>query len=245
MAKNYFDRQSEITSRMRTILVDWIIEVHYKYRLNPLTLWLCINIMDRYLEKHDIDRTKLQLVGITALFVACKFEEIHSPQVADCVHLTDNAYSKEDILKTEASMLSTLDYQFIVPTGYHFLIRFFHRMKASERVRLISSFIAERNLQEIEVLMFSPRLYAASCVYIALYTVNIDQYPNMSNIWTPELEEESGGLKENDLLPCVRTLLTHVKEVPQGSSKRKLDAARKKYAIAERQFISELHFPNI
>jgi cyclin B len=203
--------------------------------------------MDRYLEKHDTERNKLQLVGITSLFLACKFEEIHSPQVADCVYLTDSAYEKTQILQMETDILATLDYQLIVPTGYHFLTRFLNRIKAIERVRLIASYIAEKNLQEIEVLTFPPRIYAAASVYIAIHTVNVDVIkanPNFK-IWTEALEEESGGLREQEVLECAKILLAHMKEVPQASTRRKLDAAKKKYSTAQTQFISDLDFPNI
>ena len=77
---------------MRGILVDWLIEVHNKFKLHAQTLWLCVNILDRYLEKVDVQRTKLQLVGVTALLIAAKFEEIYPPEIKDCVYITDFAY---------------------------------------------------------------------------------------------------------------------------------------------------------
>ena len=79
--------QSEINSVMRAILVDWIVEVHLKFRLTPETLYLAINIIDRYLEREQVERKRLQLVGVTALLVACKFEvsrpsrEVHMSEV--------------------------------------------------------------------------------------------------------------------------------------------------------------------
>jgi hypothetical protein len=243
MAKYYFDNQSEISVRMRTILVDWLVEVHYKYKLNPLTLWLTVNILDRYLEHHDIPRAKLQLVGITSLFLACKFEEIHSPQVADCVYLTDSAYSKEDILAMETSILDALNYQFIVPTPFHFVTRYLNRIKAGERVRLLASYAAERSLQEVEVLQFKPSVYAAAAVYVALRTVNMDSHPGYK-VWTEALQEES-GLKESDIIDCARRLIARIEEIPQASSRRKLDAAKKKYSSEKTQFIANLTFPSL
>jgi hypothetical protein len=69
-------KQTTLTVTMRAILVDWLVEVHMKFRLVPETLYLCINILDRYLSIVDVERSKLQLVGVTALFIACKYEEI-------------------------------------------------------------------------------------------------------------------------------------------------------------------------
>jgi G2/mitotic-specific cyclin-B, other len=86
---------------MRAILIDWLIEVHLKFKLLPETLFLTINLIDRFLEKAVIQRTKLQLVGVTSMLIASKYEEIYAPEVRDFVYITDKAYSKEEILKME------------------------------------------------------------------------------------------------------------------------------------------------
>lgn len=84
---------------MRAILVDWLIEVHIKFKLLPETLFLTVNIIDRFLTiVKPIKRAKLQLVGVTALMIATKYEEIYPPTIKDLVYITDNAYSKEEIL---------------------------------------------------------------------------------------------------------------------------------------------------
>lgn len=82
---------------MRAILVDWIIEVHLKFKLLPETLFITINLIDRYLSIVSIKRNSLQLVGVTAMFIASKYEEIYAPEVRDFVYITDNAYSKTEI----------------------------------------------------------------------------------------------------------------------------------------------------
>jgi hypothetical protein len=95
---------------MRSILVDWLVEVHLKFKLLPETLYLTVNLIDRYLERSQIHRSKLQLVGVTAMLIACKYEEIYPPIVKDFVYITDNAYTKEEILEMEGEMLQTLDF---------------------------------------------------------------------------------------------------------------------------------------
>ena len=86
--------QKEINDKMRAILVDWLIEVHSKFKLQKETLFLTINIIDRFLEKTIVSKSKLQLVGVTALLIASKYEEIYPPEVKDFVYITDRAYSK-------------------------------------------------------------------------------------------------------------------------------------------------------
>ena len=85
---------------MRAILVDWIIEVHLKFKLLPETLFITINLIDRYLSIVSIKRNSLQLVGVTAMFIASKYEEIYAPEVRDFVYITDNAYSKTEIFES-------------------------------------------------------------------------------------------------------------------------------------------------
>jgi cyclin B len=86
--------QTEINDKMRAILIDWLIEVHYKFKLQEETLFICITLLDRYLEKINISKSRLQLVGVTALSIACKYEEIYPPELKDFVFITDHAYTK-------------------------------------------------------------------------------------------------------------------------------------------------------
>src|SRR3569833_1886307 len=95
------EKQEDINEKMRSILVDWLVEVHLKFKLVPESLYLTVNLIDRYLEKEQVNRQKLQLIGVTAMLIACKYEEIYPPIVKDFVYLTDNAYTKEEILLME------------------------------------------------------------------------------------------------------------------------------------------------
>ena len=72
--------QNDINEKMRGILVDWLVDVHIKFKLRPETLFLTINLIDRYLEKVTVPRQKLQLVGVSSMLIACKYEEIYAPE---------------------------------------------------------------------------------------------------------------------------------------------------------------------
>ncbi|VEU37419.1 unnamed protein product [Pseudo-nitzschia multistriata] len=120
------DIQSRINSKMRAMLVDWLVAVHKKFRLQPETLYLCVNIIDRYLSLARILREHLQLLGVTALFVASKYEEQYPPEVKDCVYITDRAYTPQQVLDMEFEIVMVLDFKMTVPTSYPFLQRFLH-----------------------------------------------------------------------------------------------------------------------
>jgi len=93
----YLDSQPEINQRMRSILVDWLVDVHYKMKFFPETLYITVNIVDRFLAKTEVPRRKLQLVGVTSFLIASKYEEIYPPDIHDLVYVCDNAYSKQEV----------------------------------------------------------------------------------------------------------------------------------------------------
>jgi hypothetical protein len=70
-----------------------------------------------------VTRNKLQLVGVTAMLLASKYEEMFAPEVADFVYITDNAYAKADIWEMERDILRTLDFCLGKPLCLHFLRR--------------------------------------------------------------------------------------------------------------------------
>lgn len=160
--------QHEINSSMRAMLVDWIVEVHMKFRLLPETLYLCVNILDRYLcVGRRVRRNKLQLVGVTTLLIACKYEEIHPPEVKDCVYITDQAYTRQDILGMEAEILNAVGFRISSGTAYPFLQRFLHITQATRTVENLASYYLERMLQEHCMLQYRGSAVAATAVCLA------------------------------------------------------------------------------
>ncbi len=99
------------------------MQVHLKFKLMTETLYLTVNLIDRYLSVQSVSRKNLQLVGVTALLLAAKYEEIWAPEVNDFVHISDNAYTREQILHMEKTMLNTLQFNLTVPTPYVFVAR--------------------------------------------------------------------------------------------------------------------------
>ena len=236
--------QDDLNNKMRSILVDWLVEVHHKFRLASSSLWLCVNIIDRFLMKVPIKRARLQLVGISAFFIACKFEEVHPPEAKDFVHITDNAYTRQEMLLMETNILNALNYEILIPTGYNFLNRYLDSIRASDNIRMLSNYYAERNLQEGHMLEVKPRIFAASSIYAALVQQSQRYNEKLDNklIWNRILQEES-NLTIEDILPCAKLIIQHVREEPITTSKRKLNAAKKKYSLDKYLFVGKLDLP--
>ena len=73
-------------------------QVHHRFELMEETLFLTVNLIDRFLERQTVIRKKLQLVGVTAMLLACKYEEVSVPVIEDFIVITDKAYTKKDVL---------------------------------------------------------------------------------------------------------------------------------------------------
>eukprot|EP00928_Gymnodinium_smaydae_P035114 TRINITY_DN24770_c0_g2_i1.p2 TRINITY_DN24770_c0_g2~~TRINITY_DN24770_c0_g2_i1.p2 ORF type:complete len:530 (+),score=114.29 TRINITY_DN24770_c0_g2_i1:251-1840(+) len=120
---DYMMRQPHINAKMRAILVDWLVDLHRSHKQRRETLFLAVSLADRYLERRQVQRNRLQLVGVTALWIASKFEELCPLELPALVAAADNAYSREIILASESQMLNVLEFKVCVPTGSHFLER--------------------------------------------------------------------------------------------------------------------------
>ena len=118
---NFMEKQKEINEKMRAIIVNWMIDVHDRFKLLPDTLFLGVIFFDRYMSKvFDIKKEKLQLIGVTSLLIACKYEEIFSPEIRDFVCILDRTYDKEDIIDQENYMLKILKFEITFPTSLRY-----------------------------------------------------------------------------------------------------------------------------
>lgn len=118
---SYMNKQMDITPNMRSILVDWLVEVCEEYKLDAETLYLAVNYTDRFLSQMSVLRGKLQLVGTASMYVAAKYEEIMPPDIAEFVYITDDTYTKKQVLRMEHLLLKVLDFKMSTPTANWFL----------------------------------------------------------------------------------------------------------------------------
>eukprot|EP00578_Thalassiosira_sp_NH16_P029983 CAMPEP_0181080934 /NCGR_PEP_ID=MMETSP1071-20121207/2835_1 /TAXON_ID=35127 /ORGANISM="Thalassiosira sp., Strain NH16" /LENGTH=377 /DNA_ID=CAMNT_0023162451 /DNA_START=209 /DNA_END=1342 /DNA_ORIENTATION=+ len=212
----YMEDQKFINERMRSILVDWLVEVHLKFKLVPETLYLTVNIIDRYLAKTEVSRPKLQLVGVTSLLIASKYEEIYPPELRDLVYICDRAYSKLEILDMEEIILKKLEYQITIPSAHAFLVRYLKAAHADKKIVQLSCFILDGTLQSYNMLHYLPSQLAAAAVFIARRTVG-------RNAWSPTLLKYA-QYREEDIKPVARAVLAE-----KSDSSTELRAVNKKY----------------
>ncbi|KAF8523253.1 cyclin-like protein [Gautieria morchelliformis] len=166
--ERYVDGQGEINWEMRQTLVDWLLQVHLRYRLLPETLWIAINIVDRFLTKRVVSLVKLQLVGVTAMFIAAKYEEILAPSVEEFVFMTENGYQKDEILKGERIILQTLDFRISSYCSPYSWVRKISKADDYDlQTRTLSKFLMEVTLLDHRFLRVKPSMVAAVGMYSA------------------------------------------------------------------------------
>ncbi|XP_031254633.1 cyclin-B2-3-like isoform X1 [Pistacia vera] len=220
---NYMAQQFDINERMRGILIDWLIEVHYKFELMDETLYLTVNLIDRFLALQPVVRKKLQLVGVTAMLLACKYEEVSVPVVEDLILISDKAYSRKEVLDMEKLIINALQFNVSVPTPYVFLRRFFKACQSDKKqLELLSFFLIELCLVEYEMLKFPPSMLAAAAIYTAQCTLS------GSNQWSKTSEWHT-NYTEEQLLECSRLMVSF----HQKSGTGKLTGVHRKYCTSK------------
>ena len=162
--------QKEINPNMRSILVDWLVEVADEYSLTSETLFLTLNYLDRYLSLKSVKRNKLQLVGITCMLVASKYEEIYAPQVDDFCYITDNTYARDDILLMERHILDALRFELTQPTARQFLKYLTSVCGADSDLESLATYFIELALLDYGFLSYCPSVVASSALVLAHFT---------------------------------------------------------------------------
>lgn len=164
---NYMSHQDDLEWKTRGILVDWLIEVHTRFHLLPETLFLAVNIVDRFLSEKVVQLDNFQLVGITAMFIASKYEEVLSPHVENFKRITDDGFSESEILSAERFVLTTLDYDLSYPNPMNFLRRVSKADNYDIQSRTIGKYLMEISLLDHRFMGIRPSHVAAASMYLA------------------------------------------------------------------------------
>lgn len=105
-------------------MIEWIIDVHRKFRLTPECLYVAIYIIDQFMSKKKIQKNQLHLLGVSTLFLASKYEEIYPPELRDFLAVSENKFTKQTVLQMEKDILHALNFKLTSPSAYRFLQRF-------------------------------------------------------------------------------------------------------------------------
>ena len=224
---SYFDTQTEIKPKMRSILIDWLVQVHHRFKLYQETLYLTVWVIDRYLMRKQVKKNKLQLVGVSAMLLAAKYEEIYTPEVRDFVYITDSAYSGHEIREMEKNMFFTLDYCLGTPLCIHFLRRYSKAGEVSPDMHLMSKFLMELAQTQLISVTYPPSQLAAGALCLTANILPRDGKKEPTG-WNRVLEHYS-GYSEESLVPVMKGFA----QVLSGMAKSTQQAVFLKYSSSK------------
>ncbi|KAJ8946670.1 hypothetical protein NQ318_019984 [Aromia moschata] len=195
---DYMDRQICLTRWMRSLLVDWMVEIQESFELNHETLYLGVKLVDMYLSKMTVGKETLQLVGAAAMFVASKYDERIPPMIDDFLYICDGAYSRQELIRMEMNLLKICDFNLGIPISYRFLRRYARCAKITMPILTLARFILEYSLMDYSTITIQDSKLASASLYLALRMKKISG-------WTPTLEFYT-GYKLEELMPVVQLL---------------------------------------
>ncbi|NXR54496.1 CCNB2 protein, partial [Hippolais icterina] len=216
--------------RMRAILVDWLVQVHSRFRLLQETLYMCVAIMDRFLQSHPVPRKKLQLVGVTALLVASKYEEILCPDIADFVYITDNAYTTYEIREMEIIILKELNFDLGRPLPIHFLRRASKAGEADAKQHTLAKYLMELTLIDYDMVHHRPSEIAAAALCLSQKILGHNKWGTKQQYYT--------GYAEDSLVMTMKHMAKNVVKVNEKLTK--YTAVKNKYASTKLLTISTI-----
>jgi hypothetical protein len=199
---DYMDSQNELEWKMRGILVDWLLEVHTRFRLLPETLFLAVNIIDRFLSAKIVQLDRLQLVGVTAMFIASKYEEVLSPHVQNFRHVADDGFTEDEILSAERFVLAALNYDLSYPNPMNFLRRISKADNYDIQTRTLGKYLLEIGCLDHRFLAHPPSQVAAASMYLARLV--LERGP-----WDATLTHYS-GYSEEEIQPVLQLMIDYL-----------------------------------
>ncbi|XP_059609308.1 G2/mitotic-specific cyclin-B [Phlebotomus argentipes] len=228
----YMANHTDLKPRMRAVLMDWLNEVHCQFHLVPETYFMTVALVDRQLQlSKNLSRKTLQLVGIAALFVASKYEEVLPPSIYDLVHISDNAYTDRQVRQMEETLLRKLKFNLCRPLPIHFLRRFSKAARADEIIHCAAKYFLELATIEYSMVHVRPSLIAAAAIYLSLRLIR----PSTEGVWTPTLQHYS-KYSEEELQEVTKDLAKLVLEAPNSQFK----SVFSKYRATKMRKIAEL-----
>ncbi|XP_030648101.1 cyclin-A1 [Chanos chanos] len=214
----YMSKQPDITTFMRTVLVDWLVEVSEEYRLCSETIYLAVNYLDRFLSCMSVLRGKLQLVGTAAILLAAKYEEIYPPEVDEFVYITDDTYTKRQLLRMEHLLLKVLAFDMSVPTSHQFLMQYMMVESVCNKTANLALYLSELSLLDVDpFVQYVPSKVAAAAYCLANYTLNRSLWPEALYAFT--------GYTLAEISPCLKAL----HKLYLSAENRPQQAIREKY----------------
>lgn len=226
---NYLQAQ-EVTGNMRAVLIDWLVQVTLKFRLLQETMYMTVGIIDRFLQDHPVPKKQLQLVGVTAMFLASKYEEMYPPEISDFAYVTDRAYTTAQIRDMEMTILRVLKFQMGRPLPLHFLRRASKIHEVTAEQHTLAKYLLELTMVDYEMVHFPPSMTASAALALTLKILD-------GGDWDATLQHYMDYTAES-LIPVMAHIAKNVVKVNEGQTKHM--AVKGKYSTSKQMRIATI-----
>ena len=206
----YFSFQKSINYKMRSILIDWIIEIHFYFKFLKKTLFQTVYIIDAYLSKKNIDKKFLQLLGVASLLISCKENEIIYPSLKKLIQLTDNAFSISELKNMEIKIMKTLNFDILSPTAEEFFEINAEFFNFSDEHMCVGEYFLKCSLIGYNMLKYNQSTIAIACGYIIMKCFNLEGTDLI-------LKNCNFDIKEKEIKNCAKELCFLIKDLFKSS----------------------------
>lgn len=228
---NYFDYQSDINFRMRMILVDWLIDIHNQFKFKLKTLFQTVRLIDLYLSKVNVLRTKFQLLGVACLLLSSKENEIYYPSLNEFHAIADNSFSIAELKEMEKDIVKVLNFDILIPTCEEFYSILSNMFKLNEEQYYLGEYFLCCSLVDNSMLKYNPSTIGITCMYIVMKYFNLPEYKDIYSS-----KKLMGDTNKKAIKNCAKELCFFVKAL----SKSNLLAAKNKYSSNKFYKVAEL-----
>lgn len=216
--RKYLKHQTQINGSHRQKLIDWLVDINYKLNFSNETLFMCVNLIDRFLSKKCVSLAKFKLFGITSLFICSKYEEIHFPPIKNYLEtLQLENVTADDIINSERYIIKVLDYDLMYVQPLAFL-RYITKCNNYEtRTRLLAKYFMEITLVHEEFIGVKGSAIAAAA--FSLSCKILQKKSDLLKYFVKNKPEEVEKVTQlllfviinKDVTPCLKNKYTNVK----------------------------------
>ena len=231
--------QSEVSQCKRMVILNWITHVHFRFELLPETFYLTVNIIDRYLEKNPNFQLKdLQLLSLSAMLIASKYEEIYAPEVNDFVWISNKSVTFNDIIKMESKILYKLNFEMLIVSPYIFLVRLNEVSGGTNQTLFLAQMLLEIGLSNYDFCSVNSSLKASTVLFLSRRVILGKEAHN----WTPTLKLYS-GYDEKQIKACSRSIHDAMVVFAKKIKENKPPFILNKYRTNQFNKVADLVFP--
>ncbi|KAH3902667.1 cyclin family protein SCDLUD_000250 [Saccharomycodes ludwigii] len=223
----YMDYQPELKWKYRATLFNWLVKAHEKFNLLQETLYLTVNIIDRFLSHTEIAVSKFHLVGATCLFIASKYEEINCPTLKEIMRILDNEYTAEQVMRAERYILCALEFELGWPGPMPFLRRISKADDYNYDIRTLAKYLLETTIMDQRFVGSPPSWLAAGAYYLSIVILE-------NKYWT-ESHVYYSGYTEKQITPVASIIAQNCRD-PNSTH----EAIYKKYSERRHRRCSQL-----